>query len=499
MKKWLAGLGLALGIALSVQGVALAAEAGTSIAEFGPSSLIKSDGSYWIWGVNQSVPTPLVGLGKIKADLGSGIVQKTDGSFWLFSRNTRTMALEIRQVEGLSHPVKIFKGTSYEAVAVDADGSVYRAAKDGNGYADLTSFSPVSGIGQVTDADGYYEQTRRESKWHYTFLKSDGTVWRANKDLSSFEQMPNLSGVTGIEGSTALKQDGTVWTWPTEFDSDLLPVSPPTAVAIPGLADIRSIEIGWMTNLAIDSQSRLWFWGSTVTGFSDGTTLHKQDKPVLLTGISDVKEACITERSLIALTLSGKLYAASIDREAMPANAEFTLLDTGVKTIRNGGRHLIMQKTDGSLWGWGVNKNADQGTGDYEFMHREPVEMQKPISVTLNGEAVAMNSGGVITKDGQNFVPLRSVFEKLGAVVAYKETSGQKMVTITRQDGDKNTVIQVSAKTGATSVNGAEVKLANSPFNVSGTVYLPLRFISEKLGATVEWLPGEERIAITMK
>ncbi|WP_052755984.1 stalk domain-containing protein [Paenibacillus durus] len=408
------------------------------------------------------------------------------------------MALETRQIEGLNHPVKIVKSSGNEAFAVNADGSVYHAAKDDNGYPDLTSFSPVSGISQVTDADGYDERARREDRQYYTFLKSDGTVWRADKDLSSFEQMPNLSGVAEIEGSTALKQDGTVWTWPTEFDSDQLPVSPPTASAIPELAGIRSIEIGWMTNLAIDSQSRLWFWGSTVTGFSDGTTLHQQDKPVLLTGISDVKEACITERSLIALTLSGKLYAASIDREAMPANAEFALLDSGVKTIRNGGRHIIMQKTDGSLWGWGVNKNADQGTGDYEFMHPKPVAMQKPISVSLNGEAVAMNNG-VITKDGQNFVPLRSVFEKLGAVVAYKETSGQKMVTITRQNGDQKTVIQVNAKTGATSVNGAEVKLANNPFNVSGTVYLPLRFISEKLGATVEWLPAEERIAITMK
>ncbi|QWU17982.1 Copper amine oxidase N-terminal domain-containing protein [Paenibacillus sophorae] len=499
MKKWLAGLGLVLGITLSVQGAALAEETGTSIAEFGPSSLIKSDGSYWIWGVNQSVPTPLVGLGKIKADLGNGVVQKQDGSVWLVSRNDRTYAIEIRKVEGLNHPVKVLHSTPYEAVAVDADGSIYRSAKDGNGYADLTSFSPVSGISQVTDADGYYEQARRESKWHYTFLKSDGTVWRANKDLSSFEQIPNLSGVTNIEGFTALKQDGTVWTWPTEFDSDQLPVNPPIAEAIPGLADIRSVELSRRANLAIDGSSRLWFWGSTITGVSDGTTLHEHDKPILLTGISDVKEAFSVETSLMVLTASGKVCAASIYRESMPANAEFALITSDVKTMRNGGRHLIMQKTDGSLWGWGVNKNAQQGTGDYEFMHREPVEMQKPISVTLNGEAVSMNSGGVITKDGQNFVPLRSVFEKLGAVVAYEETSGQKMVTITRQDGDKKTVIQVNAKTGATYVNGTQIKLANNPFNVSGTVYLPLRFISEKLGAAVEWLPGEERIAITMK
>lgn len=318
-------------------------------------------------------------MGKIKADLGSGIVEKTDGSFGLVSRNNRTYALEIRKVEGLNHPVKIFNGTPYEAVAIDADGSVYHAAKDDNGYADLTSFSPSSGIGQVKDADGYYEQARRESSWHYTFLKSDGKVWRANKDLSSFEKMPNLDGVTDIQGNTALRQDGTVWTWPTDFDSDQIPANPPTASAIPGLTDIRSIELSRRANLAIDGSSRLWFWGSTITEVSDGTTLHEHDKPILLTGISDVKEASSVETSLMVLTASGKVYAASISRESMPANAEFSLITSGVKTMRNGPRHLIMQKTNGNLWGWGVNKNAEQGTGDYEFMHREPVAMQKPI------------------------------------------------------------------------------------------------------------------------
>ncbi|ULO10500.1 hypothetical protein H1230_22435 [Paenibacillus sp. 19GGS1-52] len=43
------------------------------------------------------------------------------------------------------------------------------------------------------------------------------------------------------------------------------------------------------------------------------------------------------------------------------------------------------------------------------------------------------------------------------------------------------------------------VDLPNLPYIVNGSMYLSLRFISERLGATVNWLPQEERIAITFQ
>ncbi|WP_156830144.1 hypothetical protein [Paenibacillus sp. HW567] len=39
--------------------------------------------------------------------------------------------------------------------------------------------------------------------------------------------------------------------------------------------------------------------------------------------------------------------------------------------------------------------------------------MQKPIAVSLNGENVSLMNG-VIICNGQNFIPLRSLFDKLG-------------------------------------------------------------------------------------
>ncbi|MNC71890.1 hypothetical protein D3C75_1228610 [compost metagenome] len=104
----------------------------------------------------------------------------------------------------------------------------------------------------------------------------------------------------------------------------------------------------------------------------------------------------------------------------------------------------------------------------------------------------------MITRNGQNFVPLRSLFDKLGATVAFDGTT--KLATVTRTDpGLPAMSISVHAKTGLTKLNNQTVTLANPPFLASTTLYLPLRFISEQLGAVVEWLPKEDRIAITLQ
>ncbi|MNC77263.1 hypothetical protein D3C75_1291770 [compost metagenome] len=73
-------------------------------------------------------------------------------------------------------------------------------------------------------------------------------------------------------------------------------------------------------------------------------------------------------------------------------------------------------------------------------------------------------------------------------------------MTITRAAGDKPAIsITINSVTGATTVNNKTVTLETPPFVVYGTIYLPLRFISEQLGAAVNWMPQEEEIAITYK
>lgn len=499
MKKWTIIFSTLLGLSLvsnaSAAGSDTAASSST-IASFGTDWLTKTDGSFWIWDYNQSVPTQIPELTGATGSYPGGLVVMGDQTIKQWSNDYYTPVISVKQVRGLSsiQDVLVWNDT----LVTDDGGAVYMKVKadDSQSQSEVT-FAPVTGIDNVTDIEMYTENRSDLIEYRHLFLKKDGTVWRDNGELQAFEPIQNLHDIVQIAENYALQKDGTVWTWPATFEEENPPASASAAAKFTALTHIKTIKHDLRSTLAIDSQSRLWFWGGTVTGYSDGWVYADHPDPVLITSIQNVKDAFVVEHSLIVQTLDNKVYSTSVARDAMPVNPSFVLLASDISKIKNGGRHMIMQKKDGSLWGWGVNKNSELGYGDYEFMHDTPVPVQKPVAVSLNGENVPLTAG-VITRNGQNFVPLRSLFDKLGAEIGFDGTS--KLATVTRTDPSLPALkISVNAKSGQTTLNGQAVTLANKPFTVNGVLYLPLRFISEKLGATVEWLPKEERIAITLK
>ena len=172
---------------------------------------------------------------------------------------------------------------------------------------------------------------------------------------------------------------------------------------------------------------------------------------------------------MVVMTNDGKVYEASFEREKMPSDPEFKLLATDVVQINgDGGRYFIMQKSNGSLYGWGVNKDAQLGYGDYLFFHHTPVPVQKPISVEFNGEDVAL-SNGVITRNNQAFIPIRSVFEKMGAKVKWDGT--HNTVTISRVPTDEFPIpielkFEIAYRTGTADTNVEFIVPENTPFGV---------------------------------
>ncbi|MNH95545.1 hypothetical protein D3C73_481940 [compost metagenome] len=501
MKKWTLFCSTLLGISLVTSASASAAAGAdttpaSSIQSFGTDWLTKTDGSFWIWDYNQSVPTQIPELTGTTGSYPGGLVVMGDQTSKQWSNDYYTPAITVKPVSGLSsiQDVLDWNGT----LIADAAGAVYTKVRaDDSQPQNEVTYTPVTGIDNVADIEIYAEEYSDSMRYRHLFLKKDGTVWRDNGELQEFEPIQNLHDIVQIAENYALQKDGTVWTWPATFAEKNPPASALAASKFTALTSIQTLKHEQKSTLAIDKQSRLWFWGGTVTGYADGWTYADHPDPVLITSIQNVKDAFVVEHSLIVQTLDNKVYSTSVARDAMPANPNFVLLASDISTIKNGGRHMIMQKKDGSLWGWGVNKNSELGYGDYEFMHDTPVPVQKPIAVSLNGENVPLTAG-VITRNGQNFVPLRSLFDKLGAEIGFDGTS--KLATVTRTNPSLPALkISVSAKNGQTTLNGQAVTLANKPFTVNGTLYLPLRFISEKLGAKVEWLPKEERIAIMLK
>src|SRR5207248_140731 len=180
------------------------------------SLALSADGTVWAWGDNA------------KGQLGDG---------------TNTSRLRPVQIAGLSNVRAIAAGGNF-SLALKADGTVWAwGGNDTGQLGDGTNVSrttpvQVSGLTGVVAvaASSVYPYQNIESA-SAGALKSDGTVWMWG---TNFEgqlgdgtvttrmmpvQVPNLSGVValalGDRYTLAARNDGTVWAWGTNSDGEM--------------------------------------------------------------------------------------------------------------------------------------------------------------------------------------------------------------------------------------------------------------------------------------
>lgn len=114
------------------------------------------------------------------------------------------------------------------------------------------------------------------------------------------------------------------------------------------------------------------------------------------------------------------------------------------------------------------------------------------IRIYINGDELKTDSNPVII-NGTTMVPMRDIFEALDSNVKWDGVT--KSVTATR--GSR--AIKLTVNSTEAIVNGRTNILSEAPYvNENQTTMVPLRFISEALGADVEWNGTERVITITI-
>jgi hypothetical protein len=103
------------------------------------------------------------------------------------------------------------------------------------------------------------------------------------------------------------------------------------------------------------------------------------------------------------------------------------------------------------------------------------------VRVTVNGEDVTFATTQPYVKGGHTLVPIRGVFEKIGAKVDYD--SKKKMVSAYKPGIE---VVLIIGSNKAL-VNNEEKWIPMAAQVTSGSTMVPLRFLSETLGATVSY------------
>ncbi|MEO6835950.1 MAG: copper amine oxidase N-terminal domain-containing protein [Candidatus Tumulicola sp.] len=115
------------------------------------------------------------------------------------------------------------------------------------------------------------------------------------------------------------------------------------------------------------------------------------------------------------------------------------------------------------------------------------VVAQQSVTVVVNGQTMNFDQPPIV-RAGRVFVPLRGVFERLGASVVY--SNGQINAT-----GAGRTVSLTIGSTQAT-VDGQPATLDVAPFLAGERTMVPLRFIAQSLGAGVNWKERTSTVTI---
>jgi hypothetical protein len=134
------------------------------------------------------------------------------------------------------------------------------------------------------------------------------------------------------------------------------------------------------------------------------------------------------------------------------------------------------------------NLSAISATALLTTLLAVPASAAGPVTVQLNGNTLNLNPAPT-ERAGRVFVPLRGVFENLGASVVY----AGGVINATGRGHS------VSLRIGSqqATVDGQQQTLDVAPFIIGASTYVPLRFVSQALGATVNYDGSNNIVAIS--
>jgi hypothetical protein len=123
----------------------------------------------------------------------------------------------------------------------------------------------------------------------------------------------------------------------------------------------------------------------------------------------------------------------------------------------------------------------------------QPVTEQissQDIKVTVNGNTIAFDQPPII-ENGRTLVPLRAIFEALGAEVSWEQSTQ----TVTAVRGDITVTLQIGSN--ILNKNGEQFTLDVPAKIVGGRTLVPARAVAESFGAKVEWDSKTRTVTIT--
>lgn len=131
-----------------------------------------------------------------------------------------------------------------------------------------------------------------------------------------------------------------------------------------------------------------------------------------------------------------------------------------------------------------------QAVAEYLWMLNGNTLESNKISVFVNQKQLVFPVPPLL-ENGTTIVPMREIFEALGAEVKWDQATR----TVTALKG--KTTVKLTIGSTKASIGSQTVELSQAAKIIQGKTFVPLRFVSEALGAKVEWDGKTKVIKIT--
>ncbi len=115
---------------------------------------------------------------------------------------------------------------------------------------------------------------------------------------------------------------------------------------------------------------------------------------------------------------------------------------------------------------------------------------EKAMTVTLDGKKIEFDQPPIV-EDGRTLVPMRAIFEAMGATVEWEAT----FQTVTGTKGD--IVVKMQIGNNVITKNGQQITLDVPPQIVNGRTLVPVRAVAESFNAKVDWNGKEQTVIIS--
>lgn len=125
-----------------------------------------------------------------------------------------------------------------------------------------------------------------------------------------------------------------------------------------------------------------------------------------------------------------------------------------------------------------------------------PTAYMADVSVKLNGKKLDFDAQPFIEND-RTLVPMRKIFEAVGANVEWDDST--KTVIASRIRDGAPVFVAIQADSAKAFINSEEKQLDVPARIVEDRTFVPLRFVAEALGETVEWDAQTYTVNITSK